>query len=79
MWASRVKQEVLERVFNALDVDGNGVISEQEFREWFADFKSVWRSAASCCMFLTRPVTDYLCFLAPYALVWQKRAQRHRN
>lgn len=39
-WASHVKGDVLERVFKSLDIDGNGYISEVEFRDWFAEFQA---------------------------------------
>ncbi len=40
-WAEKVSAEVLTRVFAALDVDGDGEITEDEFRRWFATFRVV--------------------------------------
>ena len=40
-WATHVPETVLDKVFNVLDVDGDGFVTEEEFRGWFADFRRV--------------------------------------
>ena len=40
-WAQQINRLTLLKVFKSLDVDGNGFISEIEFRDWFAEFQVV--------------------------------------